>query len=445
METCLNLPVSTENHYSRKPDSFWKRILFPYLAICFLISLSGCSGKVQDLCEWPSFHGPDRTNKSSETGLLREWPEDGPLLLWEAAGLGEGFSTVSIGGGLIYTAGILDNQSYVFCFDLTGNPVWKQPNGISWSTNMSHASSYLGPRSTPTFDNGVIYHLGDMGRLAAFDAESGKEIWYKELREEFDADIPEYGYAESLLTDGDNIYVRPAGRKGFQVCLNRNTGELVWANTEIPGIEGYSSAIIMDFGGSRQVLGSSSNCYYGVDTKTGKLLWKVDFENQRELNITDPVVRGDHVFISGGYGKGSMLFRLKRAGEEIIPEIIWETDLMDNHHGGVILHEGYLYGSGSNSRGWFCLDFMTGQQAWNDIRGKGSVTFADGMLYMLDERGTMRLVRASPESFEAKGEFKVPEGGRGMYWAHPVVCGGRLYIRHADKLFVYDISRNGQN
>ena len=359
-------------------------------------------------------------------------------MLWTVSGLGEGYSSVTIGGGFIYTAGMTNNQTIVFCFDLNGKPVWKKPNGKAWETTLSWATSYTGSRSTPTYDNGVLYHLGETGRLAAFDSKTGKEIWYRELTKDFDAGIPEYGYSESVLIDGDYLYTRPAGKKGFQVCLNKHNGELIWANTDIPGSEGYTSTVVNEFGGYRQIIGSSSNCYYGVDTRTGKLLWKVDFENERGLNITDAIVYNEYVFLSSGYGKGSMLIKLKATGKEIVPETVWQSGLMDNHHGGVILHNGYLYGSGSNSRGWFCLEFLTGKQVWN-TDGKGSITYADGMIYLLDERGTMKLVRATPDKYELSGEFKVPEGGQGMYWAHPVVCGGRLYIRHADKLYAYDI------
>ena len=405
----------------------------------FFVTLSSCTASIQNTCEWPCFHGSDRTNKSVETGMIKEWPLDGPELLWTASGLGEGYSSISIGDGLIYSAGKLDDQSYVFSFDLNGKLVWKKPNVKGWSTNMSHASSYTGSRSTPTYENGVLYHLGESGRLTAFDSKTGNELWHKDLLQEFEAGNPEYGYAESVYIDGDNLYTRPAGKKGFQVCLNKHNGELIWANTEIPGLEGYSSPVINEFGGYRQVIGSSSNCYYGLDTRTGKLLWKVDFENQRGLNVTDAIVYNEYVFISSGYGKGSLMVKLKVSGKEIIPETVWQYELMDNHHGGVILHEGFLYGSGSNSKNWFCLDFLTGEQVWK-TPGKGSLTYADGMLYLLEERGTMKLVRTTPDKYELSGEFKVPSGGEGMYWAHPVICGGRLLIRHADKLYAYDIS-----
>jgi outer membrane protein assembly factor BamB len=406
----------------------------------FLFSATYISGFGQNSNEWPCFHGLERTNKSSETGLLKQWPAEGVKLLWTIEGLGEGYSSISVGGGLLYTAGRNEDQTMVFAFDLNGKPVWKKPNGKTWTTTLSWAVSYTGSRCTPTYNNGVIYHLGEAGRLAAFDSKTGKEKWYRELAKDFDAEIPEYGYAESILIDGDNLYVRPSGKKGFQVCLNKNTGELIWTTTNIPGEAGYSSAVIMNFGGYRQIIGSSSNCYYGLDLRTGKLLWKVDFENQRGLNLTDPIVYNDFVFMTSGYGKGSMLVKLKVTGKEIVPEKVWQSEIMDNHHGGVILHNGYLYGAGSNSRGWHCLDFLTGKQVWR-TEGKGSVTFADGMLYFLDERsGVMRLVRATPDKYELSGEFKVPKGGESMYWAHPVVCGKRLYVRHGDKLYAYDIA-----
>ena len=206
----------------------------------------------------------------------------------------------------------------------------------------------------------------------------------------------------------------------------------------IPGGYGYNSMVIQDFGGFRQIIGATNTCYYSLDTRTGKLLWKTDFINQYEINCTDAIVFNDYVFLTSGEGKGSMLIRLKKAGSGITTEKVWETKLMDNYHGGVILYNGNLYGSGSQARDWYCLDFLTGKQMWK-TNGSGSLTYADGMVYLYDEKGSMKLVKATPEKFEKTGEFRVPEGGKGPYWAHPVVCGGRLYLRHADKIFVYDI------
>jgi len=414
-----------------------------YIHFGFIFGLIGsffCGiALAQENGEWPNFHGLSRDNKSAETDLLKSWPETGPELLWTVAGLGKGYSSVSIVDEYLYTAGMVEDQTYVFAFDLNGKLKWKMPNGQSWEATRSHARAYTGSRSTPTFDDGLLYHLSDLGRLAAFDYKTGEEIWARELRESFDADIPEYGYSESVLIDGNRLYCNPAGKKGFMVCLNKKDGKLIWANKDIPGTVGFSSPIIAEFGGYRQIINLTSNCIYGADTKTGRLLWSVEYENSRSNNCTDAIFHDGYVFASSGYGKGSILLKLSALENKIIPETVWQTELLDNHHGGVILNDGYLYGAGHNERGLFCLDFMTGEPMWK-APGKGSVLYADNMFYFLEEKGTMKLVKATPEQYLEASSFKVPEGGGGMYWAHPVVCGGRLYVRHADKLFVYKIS-----
>ena len=415
-----------------------RSLLYSCLIGIFIFNFVGSLALAQTKGEWPCFHGVDRTNKSKETGLLKSWPENGPERLWTVSGLGKGYSSVSIAGGYLYTAGMIEKQTYVFAFDPSGKQVWKKANGTSWETTMSHARSYTGSRSTPTYDDGIIYHLSDMGRLAALNNRTGSEIWVRELRQDFDAEIPEYGYSESVFIEGERLYCNPAGNKGFMVCLNKKSGDLIWANTEIPGTVGFTSPVAGEFGGFRQLINLSSNCIYGVDIKTGTLLWNVEYENQRSNNCSDAIFHEGFVFVSSGYGRGSILLKLTSSGDTIVPETIWQSDQMDNLHGGVILHEGYLYGSGHNKRGWFCFDFESGEQMWKE-RGIGTLTYADGMFYCLEERGLMKLVKATPEKYEEVGSFQVPSGGEGMYWPHPVVCGGRLYVRHDDKLFAYDI------
>jgi outer membrane protein assembly factor BamB len=300
--------------------------------------------------------------------------------------------------------------------------------------------SYDGARSTPTYDDGRVYHLGESGRLAAFDARTGREIWAADLFRQYDAKAPKYGLAESVLIDGDRVIASPGGTRGHMVCLEKATGKLVWANTRIRGTVGYCSPVPARFGGFRQILMMSSTELFGVNADTGKLLWSVRHGNRRENSATDPVFHNGHVFASTGYGKGSLLVRLRRVAEGIEAETVWSSRLMDNHHGGVVRVGGYLYGAGHEAAGWFCLDFMTGKPAWK-AGGKGSLTYADGMLYCLDEKGTMSLVRATPDRFQVVSSFRLPSGGAGLYWAHPVVCGGRLYVRHGEKLFAYDIRK----
>ncbi len=436
-----NIKILLNTQHKSKIDTITgtrKNKIYAGFIYCLIISLFGGVTSAREKGEWHCFHGLNRNNMSAETGLLKVWPKAGPKVLWTVTGLGEGYSSVSIAKEYLFTAGMINNQSYVFAFDLNGKQIWKKPNGQAWESTMSHARGYTGSRSTPTYDDGVVYHLGETGRLAAFDYRTGKEIWFLNLRENFDAEIPEYGYSESVHIDGDRLYCSPAGEKGFMVCLNKKDGELIWVNEEITGVAGYSSPILAEFGGYLQIINMSSNCVYGVDTKTGKLLWSVEYEGPRSLNNTDPIFHNGYVFASSGYGKGSILIKLNISGKEIIPETVWHTTLMDNHHGGVILLDGYLYGAGDRSRGWFCLDFMTGEQMWK-TRGKGSLVYADNMFYFLEETGTMKLVKATSEKYDETGSFEGPDGGKGMHWAHSVVCGGRLYIRHNDKLVAYDI------
>jgi outer membrane protein assembly factor BamB len=369
---------------------------------------------------------------------MKSWPAEGPAMVWTVEGLGKGYSTVSFSEGRIFTSGMIDRQTYVYALDLDGHMIWKKAIGQSWQTELPWALTYDGSRSTPSCDSGMVYHLGELGRLSALHSQTGDEIWSLELREVFDAEIPEYGYSESVLIEGERLYCCPAGKEAYIVCLNKKTGELVWKNNEIPGNVGFGSLISFDMEGLHMLAGLSSNTIFSVDAETGRLLWTYPFENNRSNNISDPIFSGGRIFASSGYGKGSILLDIRSSGEQFQIAPVWQTDLLDNHHGGVILHHGFLYGSGHNSRGWFCIDINTGMPLWKS-GGKGSITYADGMLYCLDERGTINLVQATPRGYAASGSFRVPEGGQGMHWAHPVICRHRLYIRHDDKLFVYDI------
>jgi outer membrane protein assembly factor BamB len=180
----------------------------------------------------------------------------------------------------------------------------------------------------------------------------------------------------------------------------------------------------------------------GVAADTGKLLWRYPFTNKRKNNIPTPIYSKGYVFTSTGYGGGSVLLKLNAKGDKVSVDKVWQNTLLDNIHGGVILRDGYLYGSSNEKPAWFCLDFLTGEEKYRDKSiGQGSLMYADGMIYCLGERGTMLLVPCTPKEFKPTGRFDVPKGGTGLYWSHPVVCNGRLYLRHDDKLFVYNIAK----
>jgi len=393
---------------------------------------------------WPCFHGPRRDNIAADTGLMKAWPQDGPKLLWTASGIGHGYSSVSIAGGRIFTAGMIDKQTHVTAMDMNGKKLWQRLNGQSWqaSQRQSWAVSYAGSRGTPTVDGDTVYHLSELGRLTAFDVQTGRQRWHVDVMSIFKAERPEYGYSESVLIAADVLFCCPGGEKGYMVALNKKTGRTLWANTEIRDAVGNCSAVFASIDGAEQIITLSAQRVLSFDRDNGRLLWDYAFSNKRENNVADAIISDGLVYASSGYGGGSILLRPQRKADgEWSVDSVWRSELLDNHHGGVLLHDGHLYGAGHESRGWFCLDFKTGRQLWQ-TSGKGSLTYADGRLYCLDEKGTMNLVKATGDEWETTGSFRMPRGGKGLYWAHPVVCDGRLYVRHSEELLAYDIEKD---
>jgi outer membrane protein assembly factor BamB len=412
--------------------------------LLFFILIVSVMPFAADNISWPCFHGPKRDNLSTETGLMKGWPEDGPELLWTASGIGHGYSTVSIADGRIFTAGMIDKQTYVIALDLSGKKLWQKLNGQSWEASryQSWAVPYAGSRGTPTVDGNTVFHLSDLGRLTAFEVRSGKEQWHVDIMTRFKAERPEYGYSESVLIYGETLICCPAGQEGYIVAMEKDTGRTLWTNSDIKDAVGNCSGVISHIDGCPQIITLSASRILSLNPDNGRLLWDYPFANDRENNVADVVVSDGLVFASTGYGKGSVLLQPKRQADgKFSVESVWTTELLDNHHGGVLLVDGFLYGAGHEARGWFCLDFKTGDERWQ-TRGKGSLTYADGHLYCYDERGTMALVKATPEKYHQVSSFRLPRGGEGPYWAHPVVCGGRLYLRHSDKLYVYRIRKD---
>jgi outer membrane protein assembly factor BamB len=412
--------------------------------LIILILIISFIATAADNNDWPCFHGPERNNLSTETGLLQLWPEDGPKLLWTASEIGHGYSTVSIADNRIFTAGMIEKQTYVMALDMSGKKLWQKLNGQSWEAAdyQTWAVPYSGSRGTPTVDGDTVYHLSDLGQLTAFAVRTGEEKWHINMMKTFKAERPEYGYSESVLIYGDALICCPAGEAGYIVALDKRTGRTLWNNTDIKDAVGNCSVVLAKIDKSQQLVTLSASRILSFDPDNGHLLWEYPFANKRENNVADVIVSDNQVFASTGYGKGCILLRPKQEADgKFSIDPVWTSELLDNHHGGVVLVDGFLYGAGSEARGWFCLDFKTGTQKWQ-TRGKGSLTYADGHLYCLDERGAMSLIAATPEKWNQVGSFRVPQGGKGLHWAHPVVCGGRLYVRHSEKLYAYDVRKN---
>jgi outer membrane protein assembly factor BamB len=407
------------------------------------VGYSGTPGE-----DWPTFRGADRTAVAPDKDLLKEWPKDGPKVLWEVSGLGRGYSSLAIAGGRIYTMGdglpdAPDKDEYLICFDQAdGNRRWTLKTGPAWN---SGNPAWQSSRSTPTVDGDRVYAMTPEGKLFCCSTE-GKEIWKKDLKAEFGGDKADgWGYSESPLIDGELLVCTPGKSKNTMVALNKLTGEKVWS-TSRDGDRGagHASIVISEISGTKVYVTTTGSGAIGVRAKDGKLLWTYDIDKTTAV-IPTPIVRDDLVFFAAGYGRGGALLKQVPDGDGVKVEEIYglKTELA-NKHGGIVLVGDYLYGDSDDKGIPFCAELMSGKIVWKE-RGSGknsaSVAAADGHIYIRYSDGTMTLVEANPtkDGFKEVGTFKVPGSGERPSWAHPVILGGKLYLREGDKLLCFDL------
>ena len=405
------------------------------LFLAILLTASVCCAD-----DWPQFRGQNRDGKSAETGLLQKWPEAGPRQLWYVEGLGIGFSSVAVADGLIYTTGMLGSEGFLFAYDLNGKLQWKVSYGPEWSR------SHKGTRTIPTVDGDRVYVFSGTGVLACFDAKSGEKKWAVGTLEKFQGSNIRWGIAESVLIVGPCAICTPGGADASIVALDKMTGKTVWTSKGLSEKSAYCTPALIEISDVQLIVTMLQKSVVGLDAKTAKVLWKdnVKIGIGRANHPVTPLYHDGYVYFTAGYDKGGVKYKLSPDGTEAIK--MWEDKILDVHHGGVVLVDGYLYGANwrSNSRGdWVCLDWDTGkvmyETKWNG--NKGAIIYADNMLYCYDENtGDVALVKASPESFEIVSSFRITRGS-GMHWAHPAISDGRLYIRHGDVLMAYDIKR----
>jgi len=390
--------------------------------------------------DWPQWQGSDRTAMSKETGLLTEWPKEGPPMAWKVKGLGGGYSTPSVAAGRIFGMSYRGKDEVVWALDEnTGKELW-----VTKIADAGRVSYGEGSRCTPTVDGDVLYALGVSGDLSCLDVATGHQRWHQNLTAtEFGGERPDWGYTESPLVDGDKLLVTPGGTKATLVALHKMTGKVIW-KSPIPncGSAVYSSVVAAPILGQRQYVQFLKDAVVGVDAETGKFLWRYN-SPAAGINISTPIVHDNEVFAAAGYGKGGGLAKLVRRGDKVMAEEVYFTSkYMKNHHGGMILKDGYLYGS--NDPGLLtCLDFETGKLMWEERKpGKGSLAYADGHLYYRNEGGPIVLVVADPKHYVEKGRFNQPERSRNPAWPHPIVANGKLYIRDQDWLLCYDVKQH---
>ena len=403
------------------------------VALCLLpaVVLAGVSAAeaATPAAEWPGWRGPNRDGKSPDTGLLKEWPADGPPLLWKVNDIGRGFSGVSVSGGTVYITGDKGGKLVLFAFDMDGKPTWAVP------VDDAYTKDHPGSRATPTIDSGRVYLLSGNGVLACLDAKTGRPIWAKRAGD-FGGSPGGWGYAESVLILGKLAVFKPGGSKCL-VALDKMTGRPVWASQDFRAGPEYSSCLPFTFAGAPLIVTGTNKGIVCVNAVNGGVVFSNSFSAGNTANCPTPAYADGHIFWANGYGKGGICLRLAAAGRRLAAAEAWRTGDMVCHHGGYVIHKGYIYGN--DSGGWACLDLKTGRKMWGE-RGvrKGSLCWADDMLYLFGESGgRAALATCSPEGMQMKGEFRV--AGSGPSWAHPVVIGGRLYLRYDTNLYCFDV------
>jgi outer membrane protein assembly factor BamB len=412
---------------------------FRTLSIMLLLLISGRS--LAQINEW---RPENRTGVSAETGLLKSWPAGGPDLLWACLDLAKGFSSPSFGTGTIYITGNKGNDDILFALDMNGKILWKTVIGRAW------AQSNPESRATPTVEGTRVYTSSGFGDLACIDGTSGKIIWSYKASEMNKGTYGRWGIAESLLINGDKVYYSPGGPETMTIALNKETGKVIWKSGSLGDKPGYVSPILISFAGMKMIINVSMGHVFGVDDSNGNILWKVSHDQSSNpdmrrfelIKCTTPLYKDGMVYVTGGYDTGGMMVRIAPDGKSA--GVVWTDSILDNHHGGVVLVNGYIYGSNwlnNNNGNWCCIEWNTGRKMWEQPwNTKGSIISAEGMLYIYDERkGNIALLKVNPEKFDLVSSFQVTLGDTGPFWAHPVIHNGILYLRHSNALMAYNI------
>ena len=435
-----------------------------WVTVTSLLAISAASSLGAD---WPQWRGPDRNAISKESGLLQEWPQSGPSLAWKITGLGGGYSAPSISSGRIFGMSNHDNDEVVWALSETdGTEQWVTKLGPAKTDGMPQGKE--GPGCTPTVDGDRLYVIGASGALACLQTENGKIVWQRSLTDDFGGVVPTWRYNESPLVDGHKLICTPGGPEATFVALDKMTGETIWKSTvqvAEGGNEGgrsgfgrgrggfgrgpasgagYASAIAIDFDNQRQYVQLTAKALVGVAASDGEVLWQYERPaNRMGINCSTPVHQNGMVFASSAYGAGAGLVKLsKDADGGVTAAEVYEVRRMENHHGGMIVFDGCLYGADGGNGGGFltCLDFAAGDVLWQDRDApKGSLAFGDGRLYLRTEDGAMILIEPNREQLVVRGRFDQPDRSDSPAWTHPVIANGKLYVRDQDLLLCYDV------
>ncbi len=396
----------------------------------------------QQISEW---RGDKRTGVYNEEGLLEEWPENGPELLWSTTGIGEGYSSASVTEDAIFLTGLIDTLEYVTALDLDGNQLWQTEFGPGWITNFNSS------RSTPTVVQGHVYVIGGQGHIACLNSKTGDIVWKIDAYNVFEGEWDIWGVAESPLYHDGKIFYTPCGERTTMVALDAFSGETVWESVSLPDSSAYVSPILINYKDREMIVSVTSNYIFAVDPYNGTILWQLSYSDIHPpvehpdfpiSNTNSPLYHDGHIYVTSGYNHVGVMLKLNEDGKDV--DLIWTDSTLDVHHGGVVLLNGYIYGSNwlHNGNGnWCCVDWKTGETMFEEEWiNKGSIISADNMLYCYEEKtGNIALIEPVTENFNIISTFRPLKKGW-PHWSHLVIRKGVLYFRYEDILMAYDIS-----
>jgi outer membrane protein assembly factor BamB len=395
---------------------------------------------LQSVAQITQWRGPNRDGHFTETGLLSEWPESGPEQVLEIEGIGKGYSSAIIENGVIYTTGMIDTLDYLTAINPDGTIKYQISYGRAWY------KSFPDTRSTPVIEDNRIYVQSGMGQVSCINKEDGKTIWTVDVDKTFETEYHRWGNSETVLIVDDLVIASPGGEQTSVVALNKLTGEKVWQTESLGGPRAYASAAIYEWNGHRYILAVIGTHLMALVPETGKMAWSYRWHDPEKWDqngliwANTPVYHENQIFLTMGYDYHAVMLEMDTLGNQVTEKFIDRT--FDNHHHGVVLHEGHLFGSNwyNNRNGrWVCMKWDTGEIKYvDDWETKGAMVMADGLLYCYNEKGSVGIAKPDPEGFNIISEFKITKGA-GPHWAHPFIGDGKLLVRHGDVLLVYDI------
>ena len=389
------------------------------------------SATAQEVAQW---RGPNRDGIYNESGLLKKWPDAGPKLVWHFDELGDGHTSAAVTGSGIFTTGMTDGTGYVYALSSAGKLLWKKEYGKEWAENWN------GSRSTPLVVGDKLYVLSSYWKLTCMNTSNGQTIWTADLQKDYGAQNNEWGIAENLLFDGNVIYCTPGGTGASLVALDRNTGKLIWKSKGNGNKSAYCSPLLIKVQNKKILITMMEKSICGFDVSNGQLLWQFEHINDTGVHPNIPVFINGFLYCTSGYGKGGVMLKLADDGNSVSE--VWRNKELDSRTGGVVVLNGRIYGSGDRNRKIFCLDWQTGKQIFSTKEmAPATLILNDGLLYVYSESGKVFLVQPGADRFNILSSFPVPFGAD-PHWAHLVIKGKKLYVRHGTSMMVYDIAAN---